>query len=287
MQLRRLDELARHALRVKLHDAHGQAVRFGIVLAVAGLALLQQLRRVWRQRQALLECRRRCPGTSRAAARRWATGGGAPRCPVGAPRQTPEKSGLPSAVLGAGRSDWARRAASWEPDESGTSATARGATATERRRCAVAPAALIAGVHVQSPRSAYRIARRRNRSDGTKHVRRRECPRTLGRCCARAPCSACRGPLSAHHSFAAEYDANRPLTVTGTVTKLEWTNPHARVFVDAKDESGKIVHWDFELGPPNGLMRRGWSRNSLKPGHVVTVTGFHSKTEPTSPTPGR
>jgi hypothetical protein len=85
---------------------------------------------------------------------------------------------------------------------------------------------------------------------------------------------------AAHHSFAAEYDSNRPLTVTGTVTKLEWTNPHARVFIDAKDESGKIVHWDFELGPPNGLMRRGWTRTSLKPGHVVTVTGFHSKTEP-------
>ena len=65
------------------------------------------------------------------------------------------------------------------------------------------------------------------------------------------------------------------------MTKLEWTNPHARVFIDAKDDSGKIVHWDFELGPPNGLMRRGWNRNSLKPGHVVTITGFHSKTEAT------
>ena len=85
-------------------------------------------------------------------------------------------------------------------------------------------------------------------------------------------------PASAHHSFAAEFDATRSLTVTGTVTKVEWTNPHARIYLDAKDESGKVVNWDFELGPPNGLMRRGWTRNSLKPGHVVTVTGFHSKT---------
>jgi hypothetical protein len=91
---------------------------------------------------------------------------------------------------------------------------------------------------------------------------------------------AAAAPASAHHSFAAEYDATKPLTVTGTVTKVEWTNPHARVFIDAKDESGKIIHWDFELGPPNGLMRRGWSRNSLKPGHVVTISGFHSKTDP-------
>ena len=84
----------------------------------------------------------------------------------------------------------------------------------------------------------------------------------------------------AHHSFAAEFDSNRPLTVTGVVQKLEWTNPHARIYVDAKDDKGNVIHWDFELGPPNGLMRRGWNRNSLKQGHVVTVTGFHSKTQP-------
>jgi hypothetical protein len=85
---------------------------------------------------------------------------------------------------------------------------------------------------------------------------------------------------SAHHSFAAEFDSTKPLTVTGTVQKLEWTNPHARLYVDAKDDKGNVVHWDFELGPPNGLMRRGWNRNSLKQGHMVTVQGFHSKTQP-------
>ena len=85
--------------------------------------------------------------------------------------------------------------------------------------------------------------------------------------------------LAAHHSFAAEFDANRPLTVTGTVVRLEWTNPHARLVVEAM-ENGKPVTWDFELGPPNGLMRNGWTRNSLKQGHKVTVSGFHSKTQP-------
>ena len=89
-------------------------------------------------------------------------------------------------------------------------------------------------------------------------------------------------PIRAHHAFAAEYDADKPITLTGTVTKLEWLNPHARIYIDVKDESGTVVNWDCELGPPNGLMRRGWNRNSLKAGHVVTITGFRSKLSPTN-----
>jgi hypothetical protein len=68
-----------------------------------------------------------------------------------------------------------------------------------------------------------------------------------------------------------------PVTVTGNVTKVEWSNPHARFYVDAKDESGATVNWDFELASPNGLMRRGWTRNSMKIGDVVTVTGYRAK----------
>ena len=92
-----------------------------------------------------------------------------------------------------------------------------------------------------------------------------------------------RARVEGHHSFDAEYDRNRPLVVTGEVVLLEWTNPHARLYVDAPDpesDSGQIVHWDLELGPPNGLMRRGWRRDSLVPGIVVTVEGFRSKTQP-------
>src|SRR5690554_6860657 len=84
----------------------------------------------------------------------------------------------------------------------------------------------------------------------------------------------------AHHSFSAEFDVERPITLTGTVSKLEWTNPHARIYVDVEDENGNKVTWDFELGPPNNLMRLGWSSRSLRQGQVVTIEGFLSKFDP-------
>ena len=84
-------------------------------------------------------------------------------------------------------------------------------------------------------------------------------------------------PVLAHHSFAAEYDSTKPVSVTGTVTKVEWMNPHARFYVDVKDASGKVTNWEFELGSPNGLMRQGWTRNSMKTGDGVTVEGYLAK----------
>ena len=92
---------------------------------------------------------------------------------------------------------------------------------------------------------------------------------------------AMHGQVAAHHSFAAEFDRNLPITITGSVTKVEWANPHARFYIDAKDDaSGQTVNWDFELASPNGLMRRGWTRNSMKIGDVVTVTGHRAKNAP-------
>jgi hypothetical protein len=84
-------------------------------------------------------------------------------------------------------------------------------------------------------------------------------------------------PMLAHHSFSAEYDRSKPITLKGSVTKVEWMNPHARFYVDVKDDAGKVTNWEFELGSPNGLMRQGWTRNSLKVGDVVQVNGSRAK----------
>jgi Family of unknown function (DUF6152) len=84
-------------------------------------------------------------------------------------------------------------------------------------------------------------------------------------------------PLLAHHSFAAEYDEKKPVTLKGTVSKVEWTNPHARIYVDVKDDSGKVVTWNLELASPNVLIRNGWSRKSLNAGDMVTVNGSQAK----------
>jgi hypothetical protein len=84
-------------------------------------------------------------------------------------------------------------------------------------------------------------------------------------------------PLVAHHSFEAEYDRNQKVTLKGTVTKIEWQNPHVYYYVDVKDPDGKVVNWAIEVGAPNGLYRAGWRKDSLKIGDQVTVEAFRAK----------
>lgn len=83
-------------------------------------------------------------------------------------------------------------------------------------------------------------------------------------------------PIRAHHSFAAEFDAKQPVTFTGRVTKVEWTNPHTYFYVDVKGATG-VVNWAFETAGPNTLARQGWSRESLKVGDQVTVVGYRAR----------
>ena len=84
-------------------------------------------------------------------------------------------------------------------------------------------------------------------------------------------------PAVGHHSFKAEYDDTHPVTVSGTVTKVFWKNPHVRLFVDAKGDDGRPVNWELQLASPNGLLRQGWKVDSLKPGDPVTVSGFRAR----------
>ena len=84
-------------------------------------------------------------------------------------------------------------------------------------------------------------------------------------------------PVAAHHAFAAEFDADKPAKLTGAVTRIEWTNPHAWFYIDVTDETGKVTNWGLEMGSPNGLMRAGWTRNSMKVGDVVTVEASRAK----------
>src|SRR5213592_1170352 len=98
---------------------------------------------------------------------------------------------------------------------------------------------------------------------------------------AAAVAAICTASASAHHSFAAEYDGNQPVTVSGTVAKIDWTNPHIHFYVDVKDASGAVIQWKFEGYPPNMLVRQGWKRDvTLKPGDVVTVTGWKARIDP-------
>ena len=84
-------------------------------------------------------------------------------------------------------------------------------------------------------------------------------------------------PVLAHHAFSAEFDQTKPIKLQGTITKLEWVNPHAWLFVDVKGEDGNVVGWRLEMGAPNALLRSGWSKNDIKPGIVVAVAGFQAR----------
>ena len=84
-------------------------------------------------------------------------------------------------------------------------------------------------------------------------------------------------PMMAHHSFAAEFDGEKPVDLMGTVTKVDWVNPHSWVYIDVKGADGTVANWGLETGPPNVLYRAGWRKDTLKPGDSITVHGFMAK----------
>lgn len=92
----------------------------------------------------------------------------------------------------------------------------------------------------------------------------------------------CAMPAFAHHSFAAQYDVTKPVEMKGVVTDVHWANPHARFYIDVKNEKGEVTNWNFELASPNVLVRNGWKRTTLEIGDEVTVSGYQARSGPTS-----
>jgi hypothetical protein len=85
------------------------------------------------------------------------------------------------------------------------------------------------------------------------------------------------GPVMAHHAFSAEFDGDDPVKLMGTVTKIEWVNPHTWIYIDVKGPDGQVVGWEIEAGAPNALIRRGWRKDSLSPGTEITIVGYRAK----------